>query len=113
MNYENKAIYNNGIIIRRQQSGDYMVELVTSVPRDGCTITLATPYSQPKNYINYTYEQSAFHSNPVHFFESIGYKTVLLRVFSNPVSSISRWSTTDRWVWECRWWCIRSMRTCR
>jgi hypothetical protein len=46
------------------------------VPRDGCTVTITTPYAQPKNYINYAYEQAAFHANPVPFFESIGYKIV-------------------------------------
>lgn len=77
LNYESKAIYNNGIIVRKQQAGDFTVEIVTSVPRDGCTITLATSFSQMKNYTNYTYEQATFQANPVPFFESIGYKVVL------------------------------------
>lgn len=52
--------------------------MLTSVPRELSTITVGTPFSQPKNYLNYTFEKSHFHTNPVPFFESMGYKIVFL-----------------------------------
>jgi hypothetical protein len=113
LNYENKAIYNNGIVVKRQLSGDFMVELVTSVPRDACTATLGTAYSQTKNHLNYTYEQAQFQANPVPFFESIGYKVVRVALSSTAVSSTRRWSASGRWPSGWRWSYSPSTPTCK
>ena len=60
--------------------------MLTSVPRELSTITVGTPYSQPKNYLNYTFEKSHFHTDPVPFFESMGYKIVFMFSHSKIVS---------------------------
>jgi hypothetical protein len=71
-----------------------MVEIVTNVPRESCAATLNTPFAQPKNHLNYTYEQAALQANPVPFFESLGYKIVVPSPFSKAASSIRKWSTS-------------------
>jgi hypothetical protein len=55
MNYEGKAIYNNGIILREVDNNNYEVELVSSVPKELCISTKGTPFEQQKNFINYNF----------------------------------------------------------
>lgn len=76
------AIYNNGIIIHFLDNNRYGVELVTTVPIELCISTQGTLFKQNKNFINYSYEKFVFYSNPTNFFESIGYKIVIINSFS-------------------------------
>lgn len=94
MNYENKAIYSNGIIIREIDSNHFEVELLTTVPRPSLA-TRATLYENQKNYVNYNSEFTLFHSNPYHLFDSLGYKIVSVSPRSWARTRTGRWSTSS------------------
>jgi hypothetical protein len=94
MNYENKAIYSNGIIIREIDSNHFEVELLTTVPRPSLA-TRATLYENQKNYVNYNSEFTLFHSNPYHLFDSLGYKIVSFSLRSWARTRTGRWSTSN------------------